>query len=192
VTARATIADALAEAERARQGLAFLASASEALASSLEYEDTLGQLARMAVPALADWCAVDLLEVDGSLRRVAAVHADPTKAEFIRRLTESFPSIAPTAIHTTQRVVRSGEPWFDPHVDEERFVAQARSPDHLMLLRELGFSGEIVVPSRAREVTLGTLTLVAADARSRSRAIGAGGHEPAGERIEILASRSRG
>jgi signal transduction histidine kinase len=115
----------------------------------------------MAVPSLADWCNVDLLEADGSLRRVATVHADPAKADAVRRLAERFPTIAPTARHTAQRVLRSGQPWFDPQVAEARFVAEARSPEHLSILRELGFSGEIVVPLTSRDRALGTLTLVA-------------------------------
>ena len=158
---------ALAAAEAAHRRVAFLAAASEALAGSLEYERTLARVAELAVPALADWCAVDLLEPDGGLRRVAAVHADAARAEAARRLAEGFPFIAPTATHTALRVARSGEPWFDPEVDEARFVAEARSPEHLALLRQLGFRGEIVVPLRARAGVLGTLTLVAGDGRPR-------------------------
>jgi signal transduction histidine kinase len=163
----AALADALAAAEKARQRVAFLASASEALASSLDYELTLGQIAHMAVPALADWCIVDLLESDGSLRRVAATHSDPAKAQVVRRLTERYPSIPSTAAHTAQRVRRSGEAWFDPDVREERFVAEARSDDHLEILRQLGFTGEFVVPLTSRERVLGTLTLVAGNGRPR-------------------------
>jgi signal transduction histidine kinase len=153
--------------EHARQRLTFLAAASEALGSSLDYERTLGQVARMAVPALADWCIVDLLESDGSLRRVAATHSDPARAEVMRRLTERYPSIPAESSHTAQRVRRSGQAWFDPDVREERFVAEARSEEHLGLLRQLGFSGEIVVPLTSRERVLGTLTLVAGMGRAR-------------------------
>jgi PAS domain S-box-containing protein len=154
-------------AEAAHRRAAFLAEASATLGTSLDYERRLAEVARLAVPALADWCAVDLLEPDGSLQRVAAVHADPAGAEVAHQLAERFPSIPATATHTALRVVRSGEPWFDPAVAEDRFVAEARSPEHLALLRRLGFRGEIVVPLVASGTPLGTLTLVAGDGRPR-------------------------
>ena len=59
----------------------FLAEASEILAGSLDYETELERVAHLIVPALADWCAVDLLADDGCLQRLAVVHRDPAKAE---------------------------------------------------------------------------------------------------------------
>ena len=73
------------ERKRAEQAGRFLAEVGDVLASSLDYETTLASVARLAVPRLADWCAVDVL--DGSeLRRVAVVHADPAKVEFAKQL----------------------------------------------------------------------------------------------------------
>ena len=51
------------EAETAQQRLAFLAEASTWLVASLNYETTLARLPRLAVPFLADWCAVYVTEV---------------------------------------------------------------------------------------------------------------------------------
>src|SRR5207253_2808251 len=65
--------------------------------------------------------------------------------------------------HTTIRVLATGRSWFDPAVSPVRLAAEARDPGHLELLRALGFRGEMVVPLVAREHTLGTITLVAAD-----------------------------
>jgi hypothetical protein len=64
---------AVEAAQRAR----FLASAGEVLASSLDYRATLSRVGHLAVPAIADYCIVDVREDDGTLRRVEAVHADP-------------------------------------------------------------------------------------------------------------------
>lgn len=58
----------------------FLAEASEILAGSLDYETELERVARLIVPTLADWCAVDLL-ADGRLQRLVVIHHDPAKAE---------------------------------------------------------------------------------------------------------------
>src|SRR5207248_9556532 len=68
-----------AEAERLRQREAFLADASRGLSASLDYETTLSTVARLAVPTIADWCAVDVLDDNGSARRLVVTHEDPAK-----------------------------------------------------------------------------------------------------------------
>ena len=70
---------ARARAEASERRAAFLADASRILSSSLEYEATLSTAARLAVPYLADWCAVDLVQHDGSIHRVVVANVDPTK-----------------------------------------------------------------------------------------------------------------
>src|SRR3712207_1524448 len=69
----------ITERKRAEKAQRFLADASDALASSLDYRETLSSVARLAVPTLADWCAVDVLEEDGSVERLAVEHPDPGK-----------------------------------------------------------------------------------------------------------------
>jgi hypothetical protein len=48
-------------ADQARQQAAFLAEAGTVLSSSLDYETTLTAVTRLAVPAIADWCAVNIV-----------------------------------------------------------------------------------------------------------------------------------
>ena len=60
-----------------QSALGFLAQASGLLAASLDYERTLGEVARLAVPDVADWCAIDIVQPDGSTRQVTSVHPDP-------------------------------------------------------------------------------------------------------------------
>jgi signal transduction histidine kinase len=158
--ARAQAVAARAAAERAQGRVAFLAEAGAALAASLDYESTLRTVARLAVPPLADWCAVDLADADGALRRLAVVHADPARQPAADRLRREYPRIAPDAGHTAARVLRTGTPWVDPHVDPARLAAEARDAAHLALARELGFGAELVAPLVARERVLGVLTLV--------------------------------
>src|SRR5437762_13092756 len=74
------------------RALAFLAEASAVLASSLDYEATLSRVAELAVPGLADWCVVDLLDDDGRIRRVAVVCGDRSRTEVADRLRESYPA----------------------------------------------------------------------------------------------------
>ena len=70
--------------ERAHHQAHFLAQAGVALSNSLDYEATLRTVAELAVPLIADWCAVDVLGADGKLKRLAVAHVDPAKVEFAR------------------------------------------------------------------------------------------------------------
>src|SRR5437763_570162 len=71
---------------------AFLAEASAVLASSLDYEKTMQQVAELIVPDLCDWCVIDLMDDEGAVQRVAVVHRDPEKAEWVSRLKNQPPN----------------------------------------------------------------------------------------------------
>ena len=74
-------------AERAQERLSFLAEASSALASSvLDLDTTLAQVVELAVPRLADGCAIHLVDERGRSRAVAVAHMDPAKVDRLRRL----------------------------------------------------------------------------------------------------------
>jgi two-component system, OmpR family, sensor histidine kinase VicK len=141
----------------------FLAEAGEILVGSLDYETELERVARLIVPALADWCVVDVLAEDGLLQRLAVVHRDPAKAEAALELRRRYAVLSPDQGHRAWDVILDGRPWFDPAVTEARFVAEARDAEHLALLRRLGFAAEMVLPLVARGRTLGVITLVLAD-----------------------------
>src|SRR5215211_7297342 len=160
-----TAGQSLSERMVGEDHVRFLAEASEILASSLDYETELDRVARLIVPALADWCAVDLLAADGRLHRLAVVHRDPAKADTARELQRRYAVLSPNRAHRAWDVLAGGKPWFDPAVDEIRFVAEARDAEHLALLRRLGFAAEMVLPLVARGRTLGIITLVLADDR---------------------------
>ena len=149
--------------ERAAQ---FLAEASRVLASSLDYPTTLRSVARLAVPELADWCAVDLLAEGGGFDRVAVEHPDPAKVEFVQRLEERYPS-DPDAAQGLPQVIRTGKADMMAEIPEALIEAAARDPEHLALIRELGLKSYIVVPLIARDRTLGAITLVHAESGRR-------------------------
>lgn len=153
---------ARAEAETAQQRLALLAQAGEVLIDSPDDKAILSHLTQVIVPALADWWIVDLLDEDGLIHRLVVVHKDPAKAALAARLQHNYPVLDPQGNHTIARMIRQGRSWFDPRVEEGRFVAEARDEAHLALLRELGFASEMVVPLIARGRTLGTLTFARA------------------------------
>jgi hypothetical protein len=144
----------------------FLSRATETLMSSLDYEETLRNVAWLAVPEVADWCAMDLVDEAGRRQRVVAAHPDPAKlvlAEALRRYEPDPPS----PDQGVGRVIRTGVSELYPDVSDEMLQTGARDAEHLRLLREVGLRSVLLVPLRARGRTLGVLTLVMAESRRR-------------------------
>jgi PAS domain S-box-containing protein len=162
--AQALARSRLYAAEQAlRERMTFLAEASEVLASSLDYNETLREVARLAVPRLADWCAIDILGPNGEIERVAVAHQDPEKVRWARDLQERYPP-DPDAPHGVSQVLRSGEPEFLPEIPEELLAAAIGDDDELrQIVDELGLCSSIAVPLTARGRTLGALNLIAAE-----------------------------
>jgi len=136
----------------------FLADATTLLMTSLDYAESLRQLAAVAVPFLGDICLVDVADTH-SITRVAAVHADPTKQALVDLLAQRYPP-DPFGDHPAVRVMASGVPESSPKMTEEFLRATSRDDEHFRIVRELGFSSYICVPLLARGKSLGTLTLV--------------------------------
>lgn len=157
--------DRLAAAEQvARQSerLTFLADASAALASSLDYRTTLQTVASLAVPELATWCAVDV-QLDTGPATVAIAHVDPAKVAWAWELQTRYPS-DPDAPGGSERVMRTGISELYSEIPDELLVAAARDPEHLQLSRDLQMHSALIVPLTARGQTHGTLSMIRAEA----------------------------
>jgi PAS domain S-box-containing protein len=150
------------ELKRAEQGQRFLAEAGRVLAGSLDYHETLAAVARLAVPDIADWCAVDVV-VAGGLERLAIAHADPAKIEGVRELAERYPS-DPTATTGIYNVIRSGRSEVYREIPDEMLAAAARDEEHLALLRSIGMTSAMLVPMVVRGAVVGVITFVSAEA----------------------------
>jgi signal transduction histidine kinase len=137
-----------------------------ALAESMDFRTTLAEVARLAVPFLADWCAVDVLEGDGRLAPVAAVHMDPTKQALLRELRGGFPVVAQAQLLSAE-AVRTRAPVLIAEVDEQRLAAAVPSPRHLELLRAIGVRSVLAVPLVARGRALGAITAAFASSGRR-------------------------
>ncbi|GIV98270.1 MAG: hypothetical protein KatS3mg057_2927 [Herpetosiphonaceae bacterium] len=157
---------ALAEAIQAQSRLAFLAEASVELATSLDYETTLQRVARLAVPTLADCCAVDVLEEDGAIHPVATVHFDPIKEQQVQELRRRYPT-NPTARHGIAHVLRRAVPKIIPEITDTLLESNACDTEHLAMLRGLGFKSGLIVPIVARGRTLGAITFIMAESGRR-------------------------
>lgn len=144
------------QAEAARQRAAFVAEAGTVLAGSLDYPTTLASVAKLAVPQLADWCSVYMLEADGSIRLLAVAHVDPAKIAWAHEAGRRYPP-DPNAPHGVPHVLRTGRSEIYPDVPEAVLTAYARDAEHLRLLRELGLTSYMIVPLTARTRMLGAL-----------------------------------
>jgi PAS domain S-box-containing protein len=140
-------------AERAQGRLAVLAEVSAALSTTLDVSEALGRLAHHLVPALADWCAMDMLTSHG-VRRVAVAHRDPAKAEVVRAIPPLF-----SGESTIRRVIEAGQPVLYAHVDDDLLERTGGPRERVALLREAGVRSVVAVPLRARSRVLGALVL---------------------------------
>lgn len=166
IEAAVTIIEDVTAAQRAALRMEFLAQASQVLASSLDYQQTLRNVAGLAVPQIADWCAVDLFSEEGKRESVAVAHSDPQKLETAKRLR----AFEPEELDPDQglgRVRRTGQSLLYPVIPDELLVQAAVDPEHLRLLREVGMRAVLIVPMKIQARTIGTLTIVNAES-SRS------------------------
>jgi PAS domain S-box-containing protein len=144
----------------------FMARASETLMSSLDYEETLRNVAWLAVPEIADWCAVELINERGRRQRLAVAHRDPSKLELAERLRQFEPEqLDPD--RGVGRVMRTGTSLLYRQISDEVLVQAAVDEEHLALLRAVGFSSVLLAPLKAHGRTLGIMTLVNAESMRR-------------------------
>jgi PAS domain S-box-containing protein len=141
----------------------FLADASKELVTSLDWEVTLQRVAELAVPVLADWCAVDVLQPDGSLELIAVAHVEPEKATWAYELRRRFP-VDPGAPTGVANVVRTGIPEMIPEITQEMIdAADIRDPELLDVIERLQLSSVMYVPLIARGRMIGALEFVWAE-----------------------------
>jgi len=155
VSAVAILAD-VTRRSRAEETLRFLARANELLVASLDWERTLTAIAELAVPALAGYLVIDLLDEDDELHWVVAVHADPEKTKLVRELRGRYPPTLST--HPIQVALRTGEPQLLPDLQAEA-DAMAHDTRHARAIRKIANTSGLVAPLVARGRTLGTISL---------------------------------
>ncbi len=145
-------------AETAAIHSAFLAEAGRVLSASLDYETTLGRVARLATPALADFCIVDLLAEDGTIRRVAAVHAHAEGQPIMDELCRHFPPRLGSP-QPAMRVISSRKPELLVEVDPLVVAQHTLTAEHEALMLRLGVRSHLAVPLLLGERTLGAISL---------------------------------
>jgi PAS domain S-box-containing protein len=154
------------KAEADQQRSAFLTEVSTALASSLDDECTLANVANLVVPFFADWCTIDLLEDNQFIHRVAVAHCDPTKVALGWEIHRRYPR----HIDETEglpKVLRTGKTEIVSEIPDAVLEMVAQNPEHLQILRELGLKSGIISPLIARGQILGAITFVTAESHRR-------------------------
>lgn len=157
----------LAALKAAVERLAFLAEASEVLALSLDVHETLARLANLAVPRLADWCVVDMLDEEGNIELVAVAHVDPAKVEMARDLRRRYRP-DPDAPSGAPNVLRTGQPELTEQIPSE-LIGQALV-DHFEiadLVRGLRLRSSMVVPLAGADKVFGAITFAWAESGRR-------------------------
>jgi signal transduction histidine kinase len=146
-----TRSDAIAQRQR------FLAEASRLLSESIDYAATLKTVARLAVPGIADWCVVDLMQNDGQIARVAIEHRDPSRLALAQKLQAHFPARtgAPSG---PAHVAHTGQTEFEPQVSESLLEELAPEAERRRLLAALGMNSYISVVLSTRGRVLGAIT----------------------------------
>ena len=150
---------ARAEAENSQKRAALLAEASRVLSSSFDYQTTLAALVRLAVPTLADYCALDILTGEDSFERIGEAHVDATKSMLLREVA-TFPRSALTAKHPLIRVMSTGQPVLEAEITPAFIEASFAEPSQRSTVEALGPRSLICVPLVNSGKPIGALTLV--------------------------------
>jgi serine phosphatase RsbU (regulator of sigma subunit)/PAS domain-containing protein len=154
------VVEDITDLKQAEETQRLLAEASRVLAGSLDYEATLGSVAWLAVPDLADWCMVDVLG-DRGLERVAVAHADPGHGELARAMQGLV--IDPAGTVGPAAVARTGRSELHEQVGDDHVSEAALNPARHALLAQLGVRSAASVPMTVRGQRLGVMTLSTAE-----------------------------
>jgi PAS domain S-box-containing protein len=158
------IEDVTEQRERELQ-LRFLAETGRALSSSLDWETTFPEIARLAAGTLADWCAIEVLEEDGTVRLAAFAHRDSEK----QRLGDELARKHPPSASRLRGALASGRSELRVELSDEEVAAAGRDPESLIALLELGLRSALAVPMIARGKVVGAISMVSGDDSRRFR-----------------------
>lgn len=154
------------ELRESESRLEFLARASRILSSSLDFDQVLERVAKLTVPRIADWCAVDLVQEDGLVERVAVEQIDPSKVTVAHELPRKYPP-DPNSIYGVHLVMRTGEGELYSEIPEDLIRAVAQNTEHFELIKLAGMQSAMVVPLKARGKIIGAISLAISDSPRR-------------------------
>lgn len=180
----------ITERKYAADAQRLLSEASEALASSLDYTQTLAAVANLAVREVADWCSIAIGDETGCYSNLAVAHRDPARVKW----AEEYSRLNPPRFDTptgVPNVLRTGKSEFYPEITREMLTASAQSAEQLRIIEELQMRSVMVVPMLARGRTIGAITFIAAESRRRFTQSDLSGAERLAHRAAIAIDNAR-
>ncbi len=152
--------------KRSEQGAQFLAAAAGTLAALEDEASALARVAALAVPLFADWCAIDVKDVNGDLRRTTLVHGDHAKGEVAREFYGRCPP-TPSNSFVVHKVVKTGRARIIPEITTADLNSKALVPEFLAVLQQLGLQSYLCVPMIGRAGVLGAISFVLGESGRR-------------------------
>jgi signal transduction histidine kinase len=158
--------DIIANYKRSEELQKYLSEASKILGSSLDYQVTLQTVAKLAIPRIADWCGIDILQDDGTLEQVAIAHKDPKMVKWAKEFRKANPPDM-NASTGSPNIIRTGKSEFYPLVTDAMIIAAAKNKKQLALLRKLGFTSALTVPLKIPGKVVGVISFVTTESKRR-------------------------
>jgi len=149
--------------KRIEEAQRFLLDAGAELSTSLDWRSALANVAKLAVPRVADWCTIDARGPEGEIETIAVEHAEPEKRVFAEELRLRYRDHEAGSAG----VFASGESRLVLEVTDEMLREGAADETHLGLLRELQLRSYLAVPVVARGEIVAAITFVAAESGRR-------------------------
>jgi PAS domain S-box-containing protein len=151
------IVEDITDRKWAEKSLRFLAEASTVLAASIDYKTTLTNVVNLAVPYLADWCTIDIVEEDKSISTVAVTHQDASKLELAQKLCDCSSAKTDTLLNVSE-VILTGQAQLISQLPEFSLTPNSQ----LEILQKLGLVSYMIVPLIVGGQTFGAITFVIA------------------------------
>ena len=154
----------LAEARRrAEENARMLADAALRLDEAETVDAVIQAAAEVAIPVLADWCAVDLVEPDGAVRRASIGARD----DQLRRLVEPLRDHPRLALQrrASRRALATGSTVIIPDIDAY-WASEPPDPDSHAALVATGIRSAIAQPLVSRGETIGSMVFATVGERT--------------------------
>ena len=148
----------ITERKAAEDNLAFLAKASSALSSSLDYTRSLHTIAHMIVPDIADWCIVNVLdETTQEMKLIALAGKNKSQIQWLKEYGKNHIEEVSDSSHIINKVLLTGESQFYPTITagQDGFSKE--------LIDTLALSSALCVPLMIRDKIVGTITILSTE-----------------------------
>ncbi|MDQ3008734.1 MAG: PAS domain S-box protein [bacterium] len=153
----------ITDRKQVENNLHFLSKVSTALSSSLDYKTTLTNVAKLAIPEIADWCTVHIKNGD-QIEQLAITHIDPKKVKWAKELNAKSP-VKVDDPNGVAEVLRTGESQYVKFISEELIDASAKNKKEAALLKKLQLTSIMIVPLMSDTKPVGVLTFVSAESK---------------------------